>query len=136
MSVTLARRPRGPVERPDNRDGSLGLPENGASFGKGLCTSFFSHLSTHCRKVPCPNMGEWSQVTPTGDRKRSGPPWTLALPSDENVTSSCLKLLCQEKDGSVTCYSQEDVEQTWDLTGDQVPVAQDRNLLSLCQGRL
>lgn len=91
MSMTLARRPKGPVERPDKPDGGPGLPQNGDSFRKGLCTCSFSHLNTQCRKVFSPNTGECSQVTLTGDHTRSVSPWTLALPSDESVTSSRAK---------------------------------------------
>lgn len=82
MSVTLARRPRGPVERPDNPDGGPGLPQNGDGFEKGLCTCFFSHLSTHGRKVSFLNIGGWSQVTPTGDSIRDlclPEPWICLL---------------------------------------------------------
>lgn len=70
------------MERPDNPDGGPGLPQNGDGFEKGLCTCFFSHLSTHGRKVSFLNIGGWSQVTPTGDSIRDlclPEPWICLL---------------------------------------------------------
>lgn len=44
MSVTLARRPTGPVERPDDPDGGPGLAQNGD--GRGSELPFFSSTYT------------------------------------------------------------------------------------------
>lgn len=110
--------------RPDIPDGGPGLPQRRDSFSKGPSPCFFSHLSPHsCRKGRLlPRTRERSQVTLAGDCKGPVPPWTLDLCSDENVTSSCHKLLGQEKDGHLSSHTKEDVKQTWVWTGDEALV--------------